>query len=25
VQTDRDDAPPVVVRMALPDALHQTP
>ncbi len=25
VQTDRDDAPPVVVRMALPDALHHTP
>ncbi len=25
VQTDRDDAPPVVVRMALPDALHRLP
>ncbi len=25
VQTDRDDVPPVVVRMALPDALHHTP
>jgi hypothetical protein len=25
VQTDRDDAPPVVVRMALPDALYITP
>lgn len=25
VQSDRDDAPPVVVRMALPDALHHLP